>query len=200
MNLLLMNVPERMETERLVFQCPKASYGAELYDAILDGYEEKVQWLNWPPTPPSREAVEIECRQHQAEFILRQFIRYLVIEKHSNKVIGRCGFPPFQTFWSIPQFGLSYFIRQSAAGQGMGTEVAHALSLLAFQGFKAKKVEICVDAENIASKRIPEKLNFKLECQKKGGWPRLDGELATLLTFYIFSSADLPSNFYLKTY
>jgi hypothetical protein len=45
MDLLLMNVPEKIETQRLILQYPQASYGVKLHEAMLDGDEEKVQWL-----------------------------------------------------------------------------------------------------------------------------------------------------------
>lgn len=72
------------------------------------------------------------------------------------------------------------------------------LTLLAFQELFAKKIEICVDEQNIKSLRIPEKLSFKLECRRKGGWHRPDGKLVDLLTVSIFSPEDLPKNFFFK--
>ena len=72
------------------------------------------------------------------------------------------------------------------------------LTLLAFQELFAKKIEICVDEQNIKSLRIPEKLSFKLECRRKGGWPRPDGYLAELLTFSVFSPEDPPKDFFFK--
>ncbi len=48
-----------------------------------------------------------------AEFILRDSIRYLIIDKDNGDIIGRCAFPSLQGNWQIPQFGISYFIRKS---------------------------------------------------------------------------------------
>lgn len=189
---ILIDIPEKIETERLLLQVPKAGYGKLLYEAILDGYEDNVQWLAWPEQPPRVEAVEEECRKHHAQFILREDIRYLIMLKNNQKVIGRCGFPPFQTFWAIPQFGISYFIAKSSRHQGYAQEAVHALITLAFKVLLAKKVEICVDAQNVASKKVPEGLNFILECGKKGGWPRRDGKLVDLLIYGMFSEKDLP--------
>ena len=67
------------------------------------------------------------------------------------------------------------------------------MTLLAFKILIARKVEIYCDAENIVSTMIPLRLNFKLEYTQKGGWPRSDGELATLQTYSLFSINDLPS-------
>jgi len=192
MSKLLINLPEFIQTPRLKLQMPKAGFGGNLHEAITDGYEDYVKWLNWPQSIPLAETLEEECRRHHADFILREFIRYLIIEKETDEIVGRCAFPSFQANWMIPQFGISYFIRKSKRTNGYATEAAHAMSLLAFKVFGAKKLEIYCDAENIASSKVPLKLGFKLEYVQKGGWPRYDGQLAELQTYSIFSENDLP--------
>ncbi|MBA4117481.1 MAG: hypothetical protein C0514_01100 [Candidatus Puniceispirillum sp.] len=140
---------------------------------------------------PTAQMLEEECRRHHADFILRDFIRYLIIEKSTHEVVGRCALPSFQANWSIPQFGVSYFIRKTKRDRGFATEAVRALALLAFEVLQAKKVEIYCDAENTPSTKIPLKLGFKLEYSQKGGWPRNDGQLANLQTYALFSQDDL---------
>lgn len=192
MNKILIDLPEIIETPRLKLQIPKAGFGRQLFSAVNDGYEDYVKWLNWPQNMPNIESLEEECRKHHAEFILRDFIRYLIVDKAKEKVIGRCAFPSFQANWVIPQFGISYFVCKSERSKGYATESAHAMSLLAFRILKARKLEIYCDAENVASTRIPIKLGFKLEYQQRGGWPKQNGNLAELETYSIFSEDSLP--------
>jgi ribosomal-protein-serine acetyltransferase len=193
MSHILIDLPEAIETSRLILQMPKAGFGEKLHPAIVDGYDDYIKWLNWPSNVPTIESVEEDCRKHHAEFILRDFIRYIIIDKITNSVVGRCAFPSFQANWNIPQFGISYFIRKSQRAKGYATEATHTMTLLAFEKLKARKVEIYCDAENTASTKIPLRLNFKLEYTQKGGWPRPDGELATLQTYAIFSATELPN-------
>jgi RimJ/RimL family protein N-acetyltransferase len=192
MNRILIDLPEAIETPRLRLQMPKAGFGGKLHQAMMDGYEDYAKWLSWSPDRPTVEAVEEECRKHHADFILREYIRYIILDKTSDAVIGRCAFPPHQTLWAIPQFGISYFIRENQRGNGYAAEATHAMALLAFRVLKAMKVEVYCDAENTPSTKIPLKLNFKLECTKKGGWPRQDGALALLQTYSVFSEDELP--------
>lgn len=192
MDSILINLPETIETPRLELQMPKAGFGDKVHQAIVDGYEDYIKWLNWPPHIPTPESVEEECRLNHAEFILRGLIRYIIIEKATGTIIGRCAFPPLQVNWDIPQFGVSYFIRRSKRAKRYATESAHAMAFLAFKVLKARKVEIYCDAENIASTKVPLNLNFKLEYTQKGGWLRPDGELALLQTYSLFSVEDLP--------
>lgn len=191
MSKILIDLPETIETDRLILKMPKAGFGEKLHAAISDGYEDYIKWLNWPTTLPNVEAIEEECRRHMAEFILRDFIRYLIIDKTNNDVIGRCAFPSFQANWLIPQFGISYFISRSKRGKNYAAEAVHAMTKLAFERLKARKIEIYCDSENIASAKIPLKLGFKLEYTQKGGWPRQDLKLAELHAYSIFSEADL---------
>ncbi len=193
MNRILIDLPEIIETPRLKLQMPKSGFGEKLHHAISDGYEDYIKWLNWPTTIPSIEALEEECRRHNAEFILRDIIRYLIIDKATDQIVGRCAFPPVQTNWLIPQFGISYFIRKSVRSKGYATETAHAMAILAFRILKAKKLEIYCDIENIASAKILQKLGFQLEYTQKGGWLRQDKKLSTLQTYSIFSEDFLPN-------
>lgn len=192
MSRILINLPEVIETPRLRLQVPKAGYGERLHEAVIDGYQDYIRWLAWPAAIPTVETLEEECRKHYAEFIVRDFIRYLIINKETEEVVGRCAFPSFQANWQVPQFGISYFIRRTQRAKGYATEASHAMSLLAFKILHAKKIEIYCDAENIASTRVPLKLNFELEYTQKGGWPRQDGKLANLQTYSMFSLEKLP--------
>jgi RimJ/RimL family protein N-acetyltransferase len=192
-NPILVDIPEEIETSRLCLKMPKAGLGPQLHEAIMDGYDDSIKWLGWPQAKPSTEDVEIDCRKHNAEFILRDFIRFIIVEKSTDRTIGRCAFPSFQSNWLIPQFGISYFIRRSDRAQGYATEAAHALAYLAFKLLHAQKIEIFCDADNRASCRIPEKLGFIHEYTQRGGWLRADSSLAQLRTYALFDIVDLPT-------
>ena len=191
MSRILINLPEVIETPRLKLQVPKAGFGQKVHDAINDGYEDYIKWLNWSSIPPTLESIEEECRKRHAEFILRDLIQYLVINKETEEVVGRCAFPPIQANWRVPQFGISYFIRKSQRLKRYASEAVYAMTTIAFEVLKAKKVEIYCDAENIASTRVPLKLGFKLEYTQKGGWLRQDGNLALLQIYSVFSQKEL---------
>lgn len=172
---------------------PKAGDGEAVHKAILDGYEDYIKWLCWPQTPPTIEEVEIECRKHQAEFILRDCIRYLIIEKESGRVVGRCAYPPVQVYWNIPQFGISYFISASFRKRGYASEAAYYLAHNAFDNMNAKKVEIYCDVKNEASNLVPQKLGFVEEYRTKGTWPSTDDSLAEICCYVAFNISDLTN-------
>lgn len=69
-----------------------------------------------------------------------------------------------------PEIG--YWITESAAGRGIMTRAAGALTDFGFR-LGLEKILIKADAKNIASNRIAEKLGYRL----KGAYPNKEGEL-----------------------
>ena len=186
MNKLLLDIAEEITTKRLVLQVAKGGYGELLYEALDDGYEDLVKWLGWSRILLDPEELEICCRRMYAKFILCEKFVFLIIDRSTNKVIGFCGLPTCQVIWNIPQFGISYFIKNSERGKGYATEAVKALVDLVFRQLKAKKIEIRCDVRNVNAQRVPEKLDFELECVIKGGWPSMDGELASYNCYSLF--------------
>jgi ribosomal-protein-serine acetyltransferase len=194
MNKILIDLPEKLETNRLILQIPKAGFGKKLHEAMADGYDDYVKWLLWPEEMPTIEQVEQQCREQHASFILRELIRYLIIDKDTNKVVGATAFPVTQLDWRVPQFGIAYFIRKTARSKGYAIEATHAMTLLAFRVMKARKVQITCDADNISSIKIPLGLGFNLEYTQRGGFPRADNVLVNLQTYSLFSESELIFN------
>ena len=187
MNKILINLPESIESKNIILQMPKAGFGKKIHEVIIDGYDDYIKWLNWPDEIPTAEDVEIDCRKHHAEFITRENIRYIIIEKNSQKVVGRCAFPGFQANWLIPQFGISYFIGKRYRKRRYATKAVSEMAKIAFSILGAKKIEIFCDKENIPSTKVPQKLGFKLEYTTRGSWPKQDNTLAHLQCYSLFS-------------
>ncbi|HEY2189526.1 MAG TPA: N-acetyltransferase, partial [Caldimonas sp.] len=72
MDPLLIDVPDRLETERLVLRVPRPGDGRVLNDAIRASHDELVPWLPWAGTLPTVEESEAHCRRQQARFLLRE--------------------------------------------------------------------------------------------------------------------------------
>jgi len=165
-----------------------------LLPVLLDGYQDLVKWLGRSPKIPTLSEVEEEIRTSIRQFESGEFIRFVVERKSDGLLLGRMGFPPAQSDWRVPHFGISYALAKSASGQGYATEGANALTRYAFEVMGARRVQIKVDTDNVASGRIPQKLGFELEATQRGIWPRPDKEeLATIQTYCVFDLAKLPA-------
>ena len=191
--LLLCDLPTVIETDRLKLRVPQAHDGQGVHDAILDGYEDCVKYLFWPKEPPTAQKVEEDCRIHQTEFILREQLRFICIEKDSGNIIGRFAFPEPLCVWSVPTLAISYFLRKSAQGKGYATEASNALIRYAFEVLKAKKVEIHCDQLNLKSNGFPKRLGMQIECERIGTWPSLDGSnFSTVNIYATYDTKSLP--------
>jgi RimJ/RimL family protein N-acetyltransferase len=194
MNKILLDIPTKIITPRLILRPPQAGDGPGMYKVYKDGYEDMIKWLNHPPKMASEEEFEIDCRKHQAEWILRGDMRLLIIDKQTNTIMGRNSYPPHLSNWNVPYFGISYMLGKTYQGQGFVTESVSAMIRFAFVYLKARKVEIKCDVENTKSVGVPERLGMKLEATQVGTWPSKDKQnLATIRTYAIFDANELPS-------
>ena len=85
---------------------------------------------------------------------------FLVEERAApGAVIGFCGFHVFPEIWPPPE--LIYAFTEAHTGRGLATEAGQALLELAFDVLGHEVVHSSVDAPNVASVRVLEKLGFR---------------------------------------
>lgn len=131
----------------------------EIFKLVKENYEHLRPFLHWV-TPDyslasAREFVE-RSQKAFAENISQTFGIF-----HDGKIVGVIGFVLFN--WHSRRTEIGYWIAKSYEGRGIITESCEALINYAFQELKMNRIEIHCATENTRSRRIPEKLNFKLE-------------------------------------
>lgn len=179
---ILIDVPARIETARLVLRCPAAGDGLALYAAVLESMDELRPWMHWAQAPPSPEASEIWCRRQQAAFLLRQDLPMLMFERAiggsggtHGRLLGACGLHRID--WRARRFELGYWARRGHNGQGYVTEAVRALTRMAFERLGAQRLELRMDELNEASQRVAEAAGYEFEAllhREKAG---VDGTL-----------------------
>jgi ribosomal-protein-alanine N-acetyltransferase len=95
---------------------------------------------------------------------------WATIYKETGKFIGRCGLLP----WTIDgqdEVEVAYLISKAYWGQGLGTEAAQAILEYGFQALNLPRLVCLIDQDNLASKRVAEKIGmtFEKECQDETG-------------------------------
>jgi len=175
-----------IDTPRLVLKAPDISFGERFYEAKLDGYTESAKWLIWDKSPQTLDETTKECNQRNKDFKNKKEIYYFITDKTSSNVIGFCAFPARKAIWDVPQFSITYFIRESERGKGYIYEVIEAMKDLGFGVLKARKLEILCDEENIVSCKVAEKTGFEFEYTFTGGWLREDGNLPKVKVYSMF--------------
>ncbi len=85
---------------------------------------------------------------------------WAVIYKDDGKLIGRCG------LWFLDntaEVELGYLLDKSYWGKGLATEASHASLKYGFEVVKLEKIVAIARPENIASRRVMEKVGMKYE-------------------------------------
>jgi ribosomal-protein-alanine N-acetyltransferase len=81
-----------------------------------------------------------------------------VVSRKNNTVIGWCGFGPLE--FDPGQIELFYGISYPEWGKGYATEAAGAMLRYGFETIGLKEIVAVVNHDNLASKRVIEKLNL----------------------------------------
>ncbi len=86
--------------------------------------------------------------------------KYSILLKDTNELIGHISFHP----WGMRKtYEIGWVFNKLYYNKGYATEAAKAVLQYAFTNLKAHRVIATCQPENIASKRIMEKLNMRLE-------------------------------------
>ncbi|MBV8125375.1 MAG: GNAT family N-acetyltransferase [Burkholderiaceae bacterium] len=167
----LIEVPELVQTPRLVIAMPRAGDGQALNAAVCESLDDLKPWMPWAQVAPTSEQSEGVARRMQARFMLREDLAYYLFERLGDssgasgggkgRLLGGVGLHRFD--WVLRRFEIGYWLRSSAQGRGLAVEAVNAISELAFTRFRARRVEIRMDQDNQRSRAVAERCGFELE-------------------------------------
>ncbi|ATB46161.1 GNAT family N-acetyltransferase [Corallococcus macrosporus] len=174
-----------IQTARTLLRCWSPADAARALRAIHASLEHLRPWLDWAreayPMSVSQQAAVL--RRFRGRFDLGEDFTYAVFDRGGTEVLGGCGLHP-----RVGEGGreIGYWIASEHIGQGLATEVAAALTRVAFELEGLRRVEIHCDPLNVRSAAVPRKLGFTHEGTLRqrlrspdGGWR--DTMLWTLL-------------------
>jgi len=161
----LIDIPERLEGERVVLLAPRAGLGAELAVVVAQSLSHLRPWMVWAQEAPTAESAELVVRRMQAEFIARRDLAWQLYARRADGSPGRLlgGTGLHRIDWAVRKFEVGYWIRPEAAGQGHVSEAVRLLVALAFERLAAGRVEIRCDTRNVRSRAVAERCGFELE-------------------------------------
>ena len=130
MEPILIDVPERIETERLLLRSPHAGDGRAVNDAIGTSHAELASWMPWAGTMPSVDESEAHCRRQQARFLLREDFVFLMFARDAGggdgELVGGTGLHRID--WTLRKFEIGYWRKTGCEGRGLVTEAVRAVS------------------------------------------------------------------------
>jgi len=164
--------PYRIETGRLVIRCWEPRDAPLLKEAIDSCIEHLRVWMSWAQAEPQTLDEKIDLlRSYRSQFDAGENFVYGIFSADESQVLGGTGLMP-----RVGANGLEigYWVRLSAARQGIATEVSAAQTRVGFEICEADRIEIRIDPENVASLGVPGKLGFVEEATLRRRLPPHD--------------------------
>jgi len=165
MDPLLIDVPERIETQRFILRCPQAGDGQAINTAVCQTLDELRPWLPWAQSAPSLDDSELYCRRMNSVFRLREELPMFIFEARADGVegelVGATGLHRID--WQVRSFEVGYWRRRGQVRRGIVAEAVAALTRMAFDTLAARRLEIRMDESNRASRRVAERAGFTFE-------------------------------------
>jgi len=162
-------VPYRIDTEHLILRCYNPVDAVLLQKSIQESTEHLRPWMPWINDEPEPLEKKIQrLRQFRAKFDLDQEYVYGIFDKKEQELIGGTGLHPRCGPDAIE---IGYWINVNHIRKGYATEVAGALTKVAFEYLKVERVEIHCDPRNIASAKVPQKLGYQFDATLRNRMP-----------------------------
>jgi RimJ/RimL family protein N-acetyltransferase len=177
----------RIETPRLVLRCWNPADAALLKEAVDSSVEHLRPWMPWAADDPQPLENRITLIRHWRSLYDRgeDFV-VGVFDRAESMVLGGSG---LHTRVGPRGMEIGYWIRVSHINQGYATEVAAALTTVAFRVHGVDRVEIHCNPANVRSAAVPRKLGYTHEATLLRREPRADGELRDLMVWTLFADA-----------
>lgn len=151
----------RIETSRLVLRCWNPVDAPLLDRAIAENIDHLRPWMPWIHDEPQDLQQRIELlRSFRSQFDRSENFIYGIFSLDETRVLGGTGLHPRVGQDAIE---VGYWIHVDFLNQGLATEVAAALTKVAFEIHHLERVEIHCDPKNLRSAAVPRKLGFVQE-------------------------------------
>lgn len=178
---ILLDFPVAFETERLLIRLPLPGDGAEMNAAVIESLARLQPWMPWAQHVPTPEESEANVRQAHAYFLQRTDLRLHLFLKGTHTLVGSSGLHRIN--WDVPSFEIGYWCRTRFEGQGYISEAVRAITRFAFEELHANRVEIRCDSRNARSRRVAERVGYRLEGVLRNAGIDVDGGLEDTLLF-----------------
>ena len=174
----------RIETKRAVLRCWNPTDAESLLQAVTQSLDHLRDWMPWAKNEPTTlEEKAALMRNWRAEFDLDTDYTYGIFSPDEKEVWGGTGLHKRLAGNALE---IGYWIRADLINRGLATEIAAALTKVAFSVNKVDRVEIHCDPANVRSAAIPRKLGFKQEAVLSRRDTATDGSLRDTVIWTLF--------------
>ncbi|WAS84956.1 MULTISPECIES: GNAT family N-acetyltransferase [unclassified Corallococcus] len=126
--------------------------------AIESNLEHLRPWMEWAKRYPMNVTQQAgQLRRMRGLFDLGQDFAYGVFSRDGSEVLGGTGLHPRVGEGALE---IGYWVSASHTGRGLATEIAGALTRVAFEVEGVRRVEIHCDPRNVRSAAVARRLGF----------------------------------------
>lgn len=156
-----LDVPECVETDRLLIRILRPGDGIIVYQAVKDSFDRLNPWFHWANEIPSPERNELYVREAQALYNNRDRLEFGMFRKENNVLVGRIGIHVVS--WDPIIRELGYWLRTGYEGLGYMGEAVQGLLQICFENLQAHKVVIRAESGNQRSQNVAKRAGFTFE-------------------------------------
>ncbi|WP_422122179.1 GNAT family N-acetyltransferase [Planococcus sp. X10-3] len=160
-NPVLLDFSDQFESARLLIRAPRREDAAHSYEAIKHSIDSLRPWMPFAQKKPDLKQIEANLIEAAADFQLRKDLRLHFFLKETGEFIGSSGLHRID--WEVRKFEIGYWVDNRFEGKGYVTEAVERITRFAFEELGANRVEIKCDPDNVRSRAVAERLDFKLE-------------------------------------
>lgn len=180
MNPVLLEVPDHLQTQRVILRTPRLGDGKVVYPSVRASIEELKAWMPWATDAYNEDAAENWCRKAAANFLTRQQLQYCIFTNDGQHA-GNLG--AFEFDWAVPSCVIGYWLRTNLCGRGLMTEAVNALVGMLTSQLKMVRIQLDCDDRNLRSARVAERCGFTLDGVHPCASRAQDGSLRDTRTY-----------------
>jgi RimJ/RimL family protein N-acetyltransferase len=188
MDRSLLDLPTRLETERLYLRCYQAGDGPWYYRMSQTNrrHLEQYEAGNAVMTIQSEDDAEKTVRDYAAAWAARQAFFLGAFRRASDEFVAQIYIGAVD--WGLPEFEIGYFADVNHEGQGYVTEAVLAGLRFIFRDLKAHRVRLECDDTNVRSIQVAERCGLIREghVRENRKWP--DGTFSGTLYYGLLRS------------
>jgi RimJ/RimL family protein N-acetyltransferase len=160
MNKMLLDIPTRFETERLIVRCYEAGDGPLVYATGVRNRDhlQRYESGNVILTAKTEEEAEILVRGLHADWVARNFFFMGAFDNGTREFVAQIYVGVVN--WDLPEFAIGYFADKGHEGQGFVTEAVRAALKFIFEHLRAHRVRLETNETNTRSRRVAERCGF----------------------------------------
>ncbi len=164
MHRMLLDLPARLETDRLIVRPYQAGDGPAYHDVCLRNKEHLLPFEEGNPAleVTTAEEAEILVREFAAAWVARSAF-FFGAWKKSDPAVFVAQLYVGAVSWELPEFEIGYFVDQQYEGHGYVTEGVNAALIFAFDHLQAQRVRLGCNDTNTRSYRVAERCGFTRE-------------------------------------